>query len=189
MRISKNLNIVIKVDTEKGEAFVHSSPISRDVFEKYYNELGQVFTDSMKGVDQAHMALSAPQLAYPSLKSISKARGSWDGQDGVKNGLINEIIRLSNIVYAGDKGWETKPFHIALKDGILNEDDEAEVLSNLVFFTVVSKVAPKDLRTSFLEIVGQLRDWEFTSSDSTQYMTGLPTSTVEEVTKKKTKAS
>ena len=65
MRISKNLNIVIKVDTaEKGEVFVHSSPISRDVFEKYYNELGQVFTESLKGVDQAEAALDVRHVRW-----------------------------------------------------------------------------------------------------------------------------
>ncbi len=186
MRISKNLNIVIKVDTaEKGEVFVHSSPISRDVFEKYYNELGQVFTESLKGVDQAHMALSAPQIAYPSLKAISKKLGTWDGVDGVKAGLINEIIRLTTVIVANNNGWDSLPFNVALKNEALDEDDEAEILSNLVFFTVISKVAPKDLRSSFLEIVGSLRDWEYLSLTPLEYINGLPILTEEKNTKKK----
>ena len=88
-----------------------------------------------------------------------------------------------------EKGWETLPFDVAVKREILDEDEEAETLSSLVFFTAISKVAPKDLKNSFLEMAGALRNWELSSLDSTGYMNGLPILTKKEPTGKKAKES
>ena len=190
MKIDRNLNLVMQVQTEKnGLVYIHSSSISRSVFEQFYLELGKVFSQCFDSVNQAHLALSAPQLAYPALKSIAQKAGNWDGADGVKFGLVNEIIRLTNVVFAGENGWETVPFDTAVKRKILDEDEEAEALSSLVFFTAISKVAPKDLKNSFLEMAGSLRNWELISSDVTEYLAGLPTLTKKGNTGKKAKES
>ena len=88
-----------------------------------------------------------------SLKSIATKNGNWDGAGGVKFGLVNEIIRLTNVMICGKNGWESIPFEIAVRREMLNEDEEAEVLSAIVFFTAISKVAPKDLcEDNFLEM-------------------------------------
>jgi hypothetical protein len=180
----------MQVQTEEnGVVHIHSTSISRSVFEQFYLELGKVFSQCFDSVNEAHLALSAPQLAYPALKSMSQKAGNWEGAGGVKFGLVNEIIRLTNVLVSTEKGWETVPFDTAVKKGVLNEDEEAEALSSLVFFTAISKVAPKDLKNSFLEMAGALRSWVLTSSDCTEYMNGLPTSTKEESTGKKVKAS
>ena len=190
MKIDRNLNLVMQVQTEKnGLIYIHSSSISRSVFEQFYLELGKVFSQCFDSVNQAHLALSAPQLAYPALKSIAQKAGNWDGAGGVKFGLINEIIRLTNVVFAGENGWESIPLDTAVKREILDEDEEAETLSSLVFFTAISKVAPKDLKNSFLEMAGSLRNWELTSLDATGYLGGLPTLTKKDSTGKKAKES
>lgn len=187
MKIDRKLNIVLPIETEsKGRILVHSAPISRDVFEQFYLELGKVFSQCFDSVNQAHLALTAPQLAYPALKKMAMDAGTWET---VKKGLINEIIRLTNVMVAGDKGWETLPLDIAIKREILDEDEESEVLSALTFFTAICRVAPKDLRTSFLEMAGSLRNWELVSSDCTEYLNGLATSAKAEPTGKKAKAS
>jgi len=178
------------IQTEKnGTIYIHSTSVNRSVFEQFYLELGKVFSECFDSINQAHLALSAPQLAYPALKSIAQKAGNWDGAGGVKMGLVNEIIRLTNVVFAGENGWETLPFDVTVKRGILDEDEEAETLSNLVFFTAISKVAPKGLKNSFLEMAGAFRSWEITSLDIMAYMNGLPTLTKKESTGKKTKAS
>ncbi len=190
MKIDRNLNLVMQVQTGKnGVVYIHSASIGRSVFEQFYLELGKVFSQCFDSVNQAHLALSAPQLAYPALKSIATKAGNWDGVGGVKFGLVNEIVRLTNVLIATEKGWETLPFDVAVKREILDEDEEAEVLSSLVFFTAISKVAPKDLKNSFLEMAGALRNWELSSSDSTEYMSGLPILTKKEPTGKKAKES
>ena len=174
---------------ENGLVYVHSSSISRSVFEQFYLEIGKVFSQCFDSVNQAHLALSAPQLAYPALKSISMKAGNWDGAGGVKFGLVNEIVRLTSVLVSGENGWESLPLDIAVKRNVINEDEEAEILSSLVFFTAISKVAPKDLKNSFLEMAGALRNWELTSSDSTEYLNGLPILTKKEPTGKKAKES
>jgi len=187
MKINRKLNIVLPVDIGEGEKiFVHSTPISRDVFENYYSQLGAVFTKCFDAINQAHLALTAPQLAYPALKKISLDSGTWDS---VQKGLINEIIRLSNVIMATEKGWESVPLDLVIKREMLDEDTVAEVLSSLVFFTSIWRTAPKELRISFLEMAGSLRNWEFISLDSSEYLNGLPTLTIKENIGKKAKAS
>jgi hypothetical protein len=172
MRLNRKLNIVVPVSTDAGTIFVHSTPISRDTFEQFYLELGKVFSQCFDSNNAAHLALTAPQLAYPALKSIAKAEGKT--QD-VQFGLINEIVRLSNAMVPGENGLESMPLDIAIKREILDEDAANEILSALVFFTSISRVAPKDLRDSFLEMAGSLRSWELTSLDSTMYIASLQT--------------
>lgn len=190
MKIDRNLNIVMPIQTtNNGTVYVHSVSIGRSVFEQFYLELGKVFSQCFDSVNQAHLALSAPQLAYPALKSMAIKAGNWEGAGGVKFGLVNEIIRLTNVVIAGENGWETIPFGTAVTRGLLDEDDESEALSSLIFFTAISKVAPKDLKNSFLEMAGSLRNWELSSLDSMEYMSGLPILTKKESTGKKVKES
>jgi len=186
VKIDRNLALVMQVQTEeKGTIYVHSVSISRAVFEQFYLEIGKVFSQCFDSVNQAHLALSAPQLAYPALKSMAIKAGNWEGTDGVKFGLVNEIKRLTNVMISGERGWETLPLDVALKQGAINEDEEAEILSSLVFFTAISKVAPKDLKNSFLEMAGALRNWELSSLSCMDYQNGLPILTKEGDTGKK----
>jgi hypothetical protein len=187
VKINRNLNIVIPIDIEENKRiFIHSVPISRDVFETYYSELGKVFTQCFDAMNQAHLALTAPQLAYPALKKIATEAGTWEA---VKKGLINEIIRLTNIAMPGENGWDSIPFDLAMKRELLDEDTESEVLSSLVFFTSIWRTAPKELRESFLGMASSLRSWELTSLDFSEYLNGLPILTKKENTGKKEKQS
>jgi len=181
--INKRLNLVVSTEVSIGPIRIHSVPVSRDVFETFYEELGEVFTKSFGESSSAHMALSAPQLAYAALKKSSRAKGTWDT---VKSGLINEIVRLSNVVFIGDKGWESLPMDIAVKRGILDEDAESEVLSALIFFTAITFVSPKNMAQGFLDMASALRSWELTSFNFTEFKNGLPTLTEEETSVMKT---
>ena len=186
MRIDQKLNFVFPVDTPKhGVTYVYSMPISRAVFEMHYDVLGKVFTRCFDGQDPKHIALTAPQIAYAALKTIAIGNGNWEGPNGVRASLINEIIRLSTVMFVGDRGWETVPMDIAVKRGIFDEDSEAEALSTLTFFTSISKVAPKSLAGTFLEMAGSLREWRLTSSGCMEFMNSLPTSTEDESTTKR----
>jgi len=183
MRIDQKLNFVFPIDTpNNGVAYVYSMPISRSVFETYYSVLGKVFTKCFDSQDAKHIALTAPQVAYPALKAAAIADGNWDSAGGVHSGLVNEIIRLTTIMFVGAAGWETIPMEQATKRGIIDEDIEAEVLSVLCFFTSITKVAPKSLASTFLEMAGSLRNWQFTSLGCTVFMNSLPTSTEEKNT-------
>lgn len=186
MRISKQLNIVIPVETEKnGKIFVHSTPINRDVFDEYYRELGKVFDECFDVSNSAHTMLSAPQLAYSSLKRVSKESNRWDGNGGVEFGLVNEIKRLTNVAISDENGWSSFPLDVVIKRGLIDEDERIEVLSGLIFFTCISRVAPAEIRTTFLEMAGSLRNWDFTLSDSSGYLSFLKKSTAAETSESK----
>ena len=183
MRISKKLNLVIPVTTEAhGQIYVHTAPISRDIFEQFYSQLGNVFSQCFDGIGKAHLALSAPQLAYPALKRMATEANNWDGPAGVKQGLINEIVRLTNVQICGENGWDNLPLDTIIKRQMLDEDEESEVLSALVFFMSISLVAPKEMKVAFLEMAGSLRNWQLTPLDSTAYIAGLRISTKVETT-------
>jgi hypothetical protein len=178
-RINKKLNLVITIDDASGaKIHVHSTPISREVFETFYEELGLVFTKSFGESGSVHMAISAPQLAYPALKKLCDERGTWDT---VKSGLVNEILRLTNVIYLSDAGWVSVPLEVAIKEEVIDEDSEREVLSSLIFFTAITFVAPKQLVKGFLDMASALRNWGVTSSNSTEYKLGLPISTDTEI--------
>lgn len=184
MRIDRGMNLVFPVLTAKhGTVHVHSTPVSRSVFEMFYDVLGRVFTQCLGGEDPKFVALAAPQTALPALKDIAKRMGRWEGTDGVQSALLNEIIRLTNVIVpTSHSGYETVPMYVAIQKKILDEDDEAEALSAIVFFCAVSKVAPKELSGSFLEMAAALREWQFTSSGCTEFASSLVTSTVAEAT-------
>lgn len=175
MRLDKKLNFVFPIDSdENAQMWVHSAPISRIIFETYYDVLGKVFVNCFTGSDPKHVALAGPQLALPALKAAAKDSGTWEGPWGVENGFLNELIRLSNITFPCDKGWEQLPLANAFSRNIVDEDQQAEILSSLVFFTSISRTAPKILASTCLEAVGTLMGWRFTSSNSTDFMNSLP---------------
>jgi len=189
MRINKKLNIVIPLVTEKhGTVFIHSTPILRNVFELFYSELRHVFNDIFEGNNSKNFILTGPQIAYTSLKQMSINAKTWEGNSGVKFGLVNEIVRLTSVMINSQKGWEQLPFDTIIKREFLDEDEESEVLNALIFFTSISLVAPKQLKEGFLEMAGSTRGWELTSLDSMVFMNGLPTLTMSEATDSKTTA-
>ena len=174
-QINRKLNFTFAIEgADGGTVHVHSAPISRSAFETYYRELGKVFTSCFAGQAAEHVALTAPQLALAALKDAAGDNWDPDGRIGVKAGLVGEIKRLTTVAFPGPNGWESLPLDAAIKRGIVDDDGEAEVLSNLVFFTAISKVAPRALSSTFLELAAALRDWGFTSSNSTAWIGSLP---------------
>ena len=177
MRIDKKLNFIFPVEVAAGQWWVHSAPASRIVFETYFAELGRVFTDCFAGNDPKHVALAGPQLALPALKAAAKEAGRWDGPGGVEQGLVNELIRLTTVAFAGANGWEQLPLATCIARDMLDDDETGEIVSALVFFTAVSRAAPKALASTFLQAAGTLMDWRFLSSGCTQFLSSLPTLT------------
>ena len=177
-QINRKLAFTFAIEgADGGVVQVYSAPLSRAAFETYYRELGKVFTSCFAGQEAEHVALTAPQLALAALKDAAGANWDPEGKVGVKTGLVGEIKRLTTVAFPGPDGWESLPLDVGIKRGIVDDDGEAEILSNLVFFTAISKVAPRALSSTFLELAAALRDWVFTSSSSTEWIGSLPTST------------
>jgi hypothetical protein len=177
MRIDPKLNLVFPVELNNGSiAHIYSVPIGRAVFENFYDVLGSVFGKCFDEKDSKQLALTAPQIAFAALKSVSKATGE-ERQKEIEAGLINEMVRLTTVMHLESEGWHRSPLFGAVKAGILDDDTEAEVLSNITFFTAVSRTAPRAMAGTFLDFAASLREWLFLSSTVTEYMSSLPIST------------
>jgi len=178
MKIDRNLKLVMPI--ERG--WVHSMPISRHVFEKYFLPISKAFTR----IYAAGLgSMTGPRVAAMMLRKVAEEDGVWEGQDGVENGLMNEIRRLSNVVMTGEKGWETIPYYDALRQKLLDEDEVSEVENALVFFTLASAMHRKNELAAIL--TSATRFWGGATSSLTlmAFVESLPTSTPEENTGEK----
>jgi hypothetical protein len=174
LRISKKLNIVVPVTRDDGvEIYVHSSPIAREVFERYHQVIAKTFS-AIYG--SGYGTISGPRIAALLLRDAAVELGQWDGEDGVEAGLINEMRRLSNVLMPSANGWDTVPIDEAISRGYLSEDDAAEVNNVIAFFTVASAMHKKNEIGSILDAVGKLWGAQTTSFNVTEYGLSLRTS-------------
>ena len=131
MKINRALNLVIPIDSEKGQLYVHSTPISREIFEQHFLVISKTFASIFS---QGLGAICGSRIAYLMLKQTAEDMGIWNGVSGVKAGLVNEIIRLSNVVMPSSKGWKTIPLYTAIEKGNLDSETIAEIEGELIFF-------------------------------------------------------
>lgn len=182
MLIDKKLNIVLPiVRGDKTVLYVHSEPIRREAFEVYHLVLAKTFSAfAQNGLDPR----SGPSVAALILKDVAKTTirypgmDWWEGNDGVGGpaGLLAEITRLSNAVVASnDQGWTTLPLETALNQGLISDDEKAEVMNLLAFFTVVSVTAPRVDRTKLVLGMATMYELQTTSLNSTEFATSLKT--------------
>jgi hypothetical protein len=177
LKLDRKLNIVLTVETEtSGQVFVHSTPISREVFRKYFREIGKTFAELFSG---GLSVIAGPGLAYLMLEKTAQDMGTWEGSDGVANGLINEIVRLSAIMVSGPEGWKSQPLQTAITRKLLSQDELEEVLSELVFFTCVSSVNKSGTAEGVLRSAHTLWGSQATALGSTAFLNSLQTSTVD----------
>jgi hypothetical protein len=168
--IDKKLNLVVPV----AGGWVHAVPISYAIFEKYFLPISKAFAQVYS---EGLGTLAGPRVAHLLLKKIAIEDQVWEGIEGVENGLMNEIIRLSNFISPGDHGWGTLPLYEAIRQQKLDEEEVSEVLNALVFFTLTSLMHKKDERAR--TFAGVMHFWraQTTLLDSTAFLASLPTST------------
>jgi len=174
--IDRKLNLVIPVDNSDGSVtYVHSTPISREVFERYFKIIARTFAEIYSG---GYTVYAGPRVAALLLKSTAMDLGVWDGPTGVERGLMAEIRRLTNVVLpAPQGGWVTMPFVEAIKAGQINDDDVAEVDNALAFFTVACAMHKKSDLMGILSGASKLWGGSTTSFNCTEFAASLTTST------------
>lgn len=175
MKIARNMNLIIPVETEMGAAYVHATPISKEVYREHFFILGKVFSAIFS---EGLGAVAGPRMAYLMLERIcidnnGGGNNVWDGPHGVRNTLVNEIIRLSNLVYPVEgKGWDTKPLEVALEREIVDLDD---VIGELVFFTCVSSINKPAQASGVMEAVNGMWNSQTSFLSLTDWMRSLQT--------------
>lgn len=170
MKIERSLNIAVPIERDDGTIYVHSMPIGREIFERYYLPIARAYA-AMIGNNLT--AFSAPQVAFYLLRDAAKEMNRWDGDDGVERGLMAEIHRLTNVLMPSEKGWVTVPFAEVHAKKMIDDDDLAQVENLLVFFTLASVVPPRKERPTILAMTSVLWDAQTTSSNCTEFANSL----------------
>lgn len=176
MRVDQKLNLIIKVDRDEGgPIYVHSTPVSREVFETYYLPISKAFA-AIYG--HGLSAMSGPRVAAMVLKDVSIKLGVWEGPGGVQSGLVEEIRRLTTVVFPGPTGgWQTLPLYVALQQDILSADDLSEVESLVTFFIVNSLMHKKAVARSIFSTMNDLWGTSNSLSSATEFAGSLTIST------------
>lgn len=152
IRINKQLNLVIPIELDAGITYIYSSPLRREVFEKYFLVISKTFTAIY---NEGLHVLGGPRVAYLMLKSIASDLQQWEGDFGVENGIINEIKRTSSVLLPSEKsGFSTIILDDAIKNDLLNEDEISEILGYIVFFICISALQKKQEVAPVLETMG-----------------------------------
>jgi hypothetical protein len=177
LTIDRRLNLVIPVETEGGEIFVHSAPISRQAFEASYSIIARTFQrihthfGNIAGVQVAALIMReiAAQDAYPNPVTGNPP-------------FLAEVYRLTNVMVPGGRGYEAIPYEDALRLGKINEEDAAEIDNALVFFTVASSMYRRAVLPVML--AGAMRLWSAltTPLNCMEWAASLKTSTTAENT-------
>jgi len=183
IKLNRKLNLVLSVDTDNGPIYLHSTPVSREVFEDNFLVISRAFTAVYtNGLGP----VTGPRVAALLLKQEATNLGVWER---TQQSLMAEIYRLTNAIVPGNNGWETMPYDVAKKRGLIDDTDAAEVENCLVYFICASSIHLRAELTVALEGLSTLWGAQTTSLNVTEYMRSLPISTPEENTGEKQTAA
>lgn len=179
MKIDHRLNLVLPVDTHLGEIYVHSTPVGYPVFEKYFKVMSRTWASLVT----LGAPLSGPKVPMMELRDFSQASGIWDGPQGVRMGLVEEMRRLTSVIVPrGEGGWEAMMLMDAHRAEIINDEDLAEIEGAVCFFTLAAHVQHRRSHATTFGGLGMLWGAQITSLTSSEYLNSLSTSTGAETT-------
>lgn len=185
MKIDQKLNLVVPVDSAEGKIYFHAMPIHREVFQKYHFVLCATFTRLL-----THgMELTGAKIAAMTLEDVAKEQGKWEGKEGVQNGLVNEITRLTNVLCLTEAGWDVLDVETAVSRGFVDEEDWQEAKQRIVFFTLICVMTRLQVRNDLLMIMNESWQTQTTSFNCTEFAASLPTLTEAEISLKEAKQS
>lgn len=182
MKIDRKLNLVLPLERDDGTTlYVFSMPVSLAVFERYYLVIAKVFS---RLYSEDVTFLGGPRVCALLLKEIAQhtpgpdgTGNRWDGPEGVENGLLNEIRRMTNVIAMGEDGWQTVPYADALKRSLMSPEEASEVDGYLCFFTFNSLMQKRSMGRTMSMAAASLWEWQVTSSSISDYLVSLTTST------------
>ena len=171
MQIDARLNIVIPLELNGSRVHVHSTPISLEVFEQFFDVLAKAYNEVIR------LGIDSPVSIRTARLWLRKMAADAGRMEEVQNGLINEIHRLTNMLVMSAKGWETVPFQQMIQGEKFAVEEVSEIENALIFFTFVSHLTERSKRTISQKGVAGVLNGQATSLNCTEYAASLPTST------------
>ena len=131
MKIDKKLNLVSNITRSDGSiVYLHVTPFPYEVVEEYCVLLGNLFTNFIAQVGPLGSARVAAMMLRKRLRQDMEARKQENqslAEPPQTLTIVDEIQRLTVVVYSDDGQWKTAPLEVAFKQGIIDPDEYREV--------------------------------------------------------------
>ncbi|HDR2498313.1 TPA: hypothetical protein QCI21_000464 [Enterobacter roggenkampii] len=138
MKIDKKLNLVTNITREDGSiVYLHVTPFPYEVVEEHCLLLGNLFTNFISQVGGLGSARVAAMMLRKKLKREQELMDEANQQAPT---IVDEIQRLTSVVWNDGGTWKTTSFDAAMKQGIISPDEYREVEGEVVFFMVSSAI-------------------------------------------------
>ncbi|HDT2105469.1 TPA: hypothetical protein RCG91_001143 [Enterobacter roggenkampii] len=174
MKIDKKLNLVTNITREDGSiVYLHVTPFPYEVVEEHCLLLGNLFTNFISQVGGLGAARVAAMMLRKKLKREQELNAD-NGQHGPN--IVDEIQRLTSVVWNDGGTWKTTSFDAAMKQGIISPDEYREVEGEVVFFMVSSAIQKAQLIAPTVGSVIGMFGGQLVSSSVTAFRDSLQTS-------------
>lgn len=138
VKIDKKLNLVTNITREDGSVvYLHVTPFPYEVVEEHCLLLGNLFTNFISQVGGLGAARVAAMMLRKKLQREQELRDEANQQAPT---IVDEIQRLTSVVWNDGGTWKTTSFEVAMKQGIISPDEYREVEGEVVFFMVSSAI-------------------------------------------------
>jgi hypothetical protein len=172
VKLNRKLNLVIKIESERGPLYVFSAPISRLMFDTHFLLIGRAY-NSLYMNDFG--AVGGPRMAARMIRQEAAMR-----QPEQAFALLDEIKRLTTVwaprTNGGGSGYEQLPFDVAAQRKLIDEDDQDEIEGAICFFTLVLWMTPRADLGPHLKALERLWRAETTLLNAMDYIRSLPIS-------------
>ncbi|TKU44112.1 hypothetical protein FDX24_05500 [Citrobacter sp. wls716] len=143
MKIDKKLNLVTNITRDDGSiVYLHVTPFPYEVVEEHCLLLGNLFTNFISQVGGLGAARVAAMMLRKKLQREQELRDEANQQAPTQQAptIVDEIQRLTSVVWNDCGTWKTASFEVAMKQGIISPDEYREVEGEVVFFMVSSAI-------------------------------------------------
>jgi hypothetical protein len=172
--INKKLNLVLPIELDENhKIYFHSVPISEEVFDANFWLLTRTLANLYANGAGPSMA---PRIASRALRDAAK---QMDEEQDISLNLMNEIIRLTNVIMPSTNGggWQNLLYYDVKSRKLVDEKVLREVENAIVYFIVASALHLRsEIQMAYQGLVGIWKA-EISSLSVMEYMNSLPTLT------------
>ncbi|WP_420300596.1 hypothetical protein [Enterobacter sp. BNK-8] len=180
MKIDKKLNLVTNITREDGSiVYLHVTPFPYEVVEEHCLLLGNLFTNFISQVGGLGAARVAAMMLRKKLQREQELREEANQQAQQAQRaptIVDEIQRLTSVVWNDGGNWKTASFEVAMKQGIISPDEYREVEGEVVFFMVTSAIQKAHLIAPTVGSVIGMFGGQLVSLNVTAFRDSLQTS-------------